>query len=293
MTTAAKNIPDVFKRVERKYLLTPAQYEELLDRMSDRVGDDAFPHSLIQSMYYDTPVHGMICRSLEKPVYKEKLRVRAYGYPTPDSPVYVELKKKFKGIVYKRRVGVSQNAAAAFMAGADYVEAVTAHPLPNPEQHAASLSRKALQIAAEIDACCNRWGRPDPQMMIIVQRDALRSFDGTDVRFTFDHDPLWREHDLGFAPVEGNNQLLPDGRILMEVKFLNAYPLWLANLLTDMQVYPCSYSKYGRAFEASHPRQMPKLVLNTPDYEAELQKGATRAAASPLIFQRPLVAKRA
>ena len=117
MTTAAKNIPDVFKRVERKYLLTPAQYEELLDRMSDRVGDDAFPHSLIQSMYYDTPVHGMICRSLEKPVYKEKLRVRAYGYPTPDSPVYVELKKKYDGVVYKRRASMEAGRAMALLRG--------------------------------------------------------------------------------------------------------------------------------------------------------------------------------
>lgn len=114
------NTPDVFKRVEYKYLLSPRQFDSPTESLADKIRPDEFGGSTISSLYYDTRQFAMINRSLEKPVYKEKPRIRAYGTPEDGDPVYVEPKKKFRGVVYKRRVPLTANAAYAFMGGVSY-----------------------------------------------------------------------------------------------------------------------------------------------------------------------------
>jgi hypothetical protein len=248
-------VQDVFERTEKKYLLTPEQYSFLMRSIQDRLGYDEFGQSLISSLYYDTPDDEMINRSMEKPLYKEKLRVRSYGTPGPQDAVFVELKKKFKGIVYKRRVSMSLTAAEAYMGGMPYLDAITRYPLSDEDRQRECTSAKALQISRELDACKARYTGLRPSMMIITNRVAMRTNDGSDVRITFDVDPIWRDERLSFADGFGGNQLLPDGRIIMEVKCLNAYPLWLARALTAGNIYPVSCSKYGRAYKIAHPAQ--------------------------------------
>lgn len=70
------------KRVEMKYLLDDCTYHVYKNRISDIMRpDDAFPESRIYNIYYDTPDHLLVRRSLDKPLYKEKLRLRTYGLP--------------------------------------------------------------------------------------------------------------------------------------------------------------------------------------------------------------------
>ena len=87
-----------FERYEIKYLLTPQQKELLLRAMQGRMQLDQFGRSTIRNIYYDTDTFRLIRRSLEKPTYKEKLRIRSYRQVRPGDPVFVELKKKCKGI---------------------------------------------------------------------------------------------------------------------------------------------------------------------------------------------------
>lgn len=239
---------DAFKRVERKYLMSTGEFERLMGLLADRFAPDFYAHSRISSLYYDTPAFAMIDRSLEKPLYKEKLRVRAYGTPAPDGVVYVELKKKFDGVVYKRRVGMTSPASRAFLAGMPYEQAVASFPLADAALQEASLAPKALQIAREIRACCERWEGLHPATMIVVERDALHSIDGSDVRLTFDHSPQWRTDNLSFSADATGQELMP-GQVLMEIKCLGAYPLWLAHLLTREHLYSQPCSKYGRAYQ--------------------------------------------
>lgn len=92
-----------FKRHEIKYLITINQYINLMNYLSDKVEKDVFYKSTIYNVYYDTDNFELIRKLIEKPIYKEKLRIRSYDKPTLDSSVYVELKKKYDHIVYKKR----------------------------------------------------------------------------------------------------------------------------------------------------------------------------------------------
>ena len=76
-----------FTRHEKKYLLNESQYEELLKKMRPYVVPDKFSETDISSIYYDTDTYELIRRSIEKPEYKEKLRIRAYGANRTTSPV--------------------------------------------------------------------------------------------------------------------------------------------------------------------------------------------------------------
>lgn len=71
----------VFKRVEKKYRTTPRQRAavEAAARDTGAMAVDAYGRTRITSLYLDTPERAMIARSVEKPLYKEKLRLRAYG----------------------------------------------------------------------------------------------------------------------------------------------------------------------------------------------------------------------
>ena len=98
------NLTYVFERVERKFLLTPSQYEGMMRVLPEYMQADQYGESTILSLYLDTADSLLIRRSLEKPVYKEKLRLRSYGVPGDGDNVFLEVKKKVQGVVYKRRI---------------------------------------------------------------------------------------------------------------------------------------------------------------------------------------------
>ncbi len=249
-----------FERKETKYFLTRAQYNALISRIGTKLENDEYSRSVVSSLYYDTPDRAIINRSLEKPRYKEKLRIRMYDNAKMGEPVYVELKKKFKGIVYKRRVAMSLPAAYAFMDGASYHDAIERFPLLNPEKQLEAYSFKSEQIASEIAYTRDRYHNLRPSMMIITNRLALRTNDGSNVRITFDIDPVWRDRELGFGYGFDGNLLYPDRRIIMEVKGLKAYPLWLVQAFTECNIFPTSSSKYGKAYQTANPTQPPAAI---------------------------------
>ena len=97
---------NVFKRYELKYLLTPAQRDAVLLGIAPYMQLDRYGHTTIRNIYFDTGDYRLIRRSIEKPAYKEKLRVRSYRLVGSDDTVFVELKKKYDGVVYKRRIAL-------------------------------------------------------------------------------------------------------------------------------------------------------------------------------------------
>lgn len=252
-----------FERKEVKYRLNPVQLRTIKQALGAYMAPDEYGQTSITSVYYDTRNRGMISRSLEKPVYKEKLRLRTYGPRSAQAPVFVELKKKHKGIVYKRRIAVSESAAQLFMVGVPYGRAIGRHPLADEALEAESHSAKSLQIAEEIAACVRRNGPVFSSMAILVERVAwaplpdTRGAQAEGVRITFDERIRYR--DL-FAP-EGKRAsvpLLAAGEAIMEVKVPGAYPLWLVRMLDDCKAYPTSFSKYGEAYLACEGKSAPK-----------------------------------
>ena len=110
---------EVFNRYEHKYLLDKDTYEKVIEIMDKHMNLDSYNENhvpyTIANIYYDTEDDFLIRTSLSKPEYKEKLRLRAYGIPDKTSKVYLEIKKKYNGIVNKRRTTLLLGEAYNFI----------------------------------------------------------------------------------------------------------------------------------------------------------------------------------
>lgn len=219
-----------FERYENKYRLSSAQYERFMREARGRLAGDEYGKETICSVYFDTRDFRMIRASIEKPVYKEKLRMRCYGVPTAGSEVFVELKKKYNGVVYKRRVVMSYKQAYDYL-----VKGV------NPGVDG--------QILREIDYALEFYN-PVPVMNISYSRESFYDANDPAVRVTFDGDVRWRASDLGLERGAYGESLLEGGERLMELKTAGAIPIWLCRALSGAGVFPTSFSKYGGAYKA-------------------------------------------
>ncbi len=222
-------VPCSFRRVEKKYLLTPQQYQQVCAGMAAYMEADQYTHYTICNLYYDTEDYALIRASLEKPVYKEKLRMRSYGIPGNRDKVFMELKKKYDGVVYKRRVVMEASAAQRYIS----------HGI-QPEHEE--------QIHHEIDWFM-RFYQPEPRVFIGYEREAYAGIELPDLRITFDTGLRWRTDHLDLRQGQEGNPLLPPDQILMEIKIPGAAPVWLAHLLSEIEAYPTSFSKYGTYYK--------------------------------------------
>lgn len=218
-----------FKRYEKKYMLSPDQLTGMLEGMKPYVRPDEFGRYTICNIYYDTDDFQLIRTSLEKPVYKEKLRMRSYGTPGDGDKVFVELKKKYDGVVYKRRTVMPAADAAAYIHGGQ-----------TPEQE--------NQICHEIDWFMESY-RPVPKVFIGYDRMAFAGLENPDLRITFDTNLRWRDTDLDLRAGDYGSLILPPNQILMEVKIPGAAPVWMAHLLSEIGAFPTSFSKYGTCYK--------------------------------------------
>ena len=217
-----------FKRYELKYVINREQRDALLKAMEGHLALDMFGHSTIRNLYYDTDDWRLVRRSIEKPWYKEKLRLRSYGLADEDSPVYLELKCKAYDTVYKRRVqSTLQGVRQFFESGV---------PLGD-----------GGQISREINAFCSLYDTLAPSCLIIYDRTAYYEPDG-DLRLTIDENPSYRTEDLTLKKSMDGISLLKPGWTILEVKVQEAMPLWLAAILSGGGIRKASFSKYGEAY---------------------------------------------
>ncbi len=219
-----------FKRYELKYLITTKQYEIIKKEMKGHMKEDEHGKSTIQSLYFDTPDYLLIRRSIDKPDYKEKLRLRSYGLATDESKVFLELKKKYNKVVYKRRISMSEAQAI------DYITL--------GKQHVNS------QISREIDYARKLYPNLAPRMLLSYEREAYYENQNHDLRITFDQNILCRNTDVDLHTGIFGNPILPEGYMLMEIKTGQAIPLWLTHVLSTNKIYKTSFSKYGTAYKS-------------------------------------------
>ncbi len=246
---------NTFRRKEVKYLLTPEQYGRVRTALAGPMKPDAYGASVITSTYLDTPDAELIRRSLEKPVYKEKLRIRRYGDTLTDHTMtFVEIKKKYKGVVYKRRVGLNWAATKAMLSGMPYEEVLARFPQDTAAEQAQAEGYTSRQIAAEVSAFMNRYDNLRPAMDIRVVRTAWKLTDKGEAETPFELRVTFDEHMRSFDyahPEEGWQNIASVGAVLMEIKATGAYPLWLTDILAQCGCAPVSFSKYGTAYTNS------------------------------------------
>ena len=220
----------VFKRYELKYMLTQEQKKKVLQAMEPYMTLDKYGRTTIRNIYYDTDNYLLIRRSIDKPAYKEKLRIRSYSQAEPDSTVFVELKKKYQSVVYKRRISLPELEAMEWV---------------NGDHHC----HKHTQISEEVDYFIDYYKTLHPAVFLSYEREAFYSNDGSDFRVTFDDTILCRQEDLSLESEAYGTSLLPEGMVLMEVKCSGGIPLWMTHVLSEEHIYKTSFSKYGTAYK--------------------------------------------
>lgn len=219
----------VFKRYELKYMLTVQQKDKIIEVIKPYMELDRYGKTTIRNLYFDTDTYLLIRRSIEKPEYKEKLRIRSYERADADSTVFVELKKKYKSVVYKRRISLSQQEAIWWI---------------SKEKHCS----KNTQISAEVDYFLDYYKTLKPTVFLSYEREAFYSKDSSDFRITFDDNILFRQENLSLVSDVYGTPLLPKGIVLMEIKCSGGIPLWMTEILSEEHIYKTSFSKYGTAY---------------------------------------------
>lgn len=232
-----------FERLEYKYLITKQQQKKLLEKFPNKIKVDAYGKTDIFNLYFDTQDYRLIRSSIEKPVYKEKLRIRSYGRAAENDPVFIELKKKYKGIVYKRRIEVPFNEAMASLA--------------------TKKTNWANQIGKEIDYVVDHYQSLMPRMFIGYSRIAYYDQGDSDFRVTFDENIKYRLDDLTLNCHNEGALLIDEQHVLMEIKIIGAFPLWLANALSDLKISKSSFSKYGNAYKTCLKRGLIEIEPKT------------------------------
>lgn len=221
---------DIFERYELKYKITSKQKKQILQGIAPYMSLDRYGRTTIRNLYFDTDTFRLIRRSIERPAYKEKLRVRSYSQAEAQTPVFVELKKKYNGIVYKRRIALPERQAMAWLTGE-------------------GVCPQDCQIGKEIDYFLSYYRDLRPAVFLSYEREAYFQRDGGDLRITFDENVLCRETNLSLrSPVYGQHVLSP-GDTLMEIKCSGGLPLWVTSLLSEGHIYKTSFSKYGTAYQ--------------------------------------------
>lgn len=219
----------VFERYEFKYLLTQEQKETVLRAMEQYMTPDQYGRTTIRNIYFDTDNYLLVRRSIDKPAYKEKLRIRSYSRAASDSTVFVELKKKYQSIVYKRRISLPEEEAMEWVCG---------------KRHC----RKHTQISEEVDYFIDHYKTLHPTVFLSYEREAFYSNDSSDLRVTFDDMILSRQEDLSLRSEAYGTPLLPDGKVLMELKCSGGIPMWMTHILSQEHIYKTTFSKYGTAY---------------------------------------------
>ena len=256
----------VFKRYEIKYMVTAEQKARILEAMEPYMEMDRFGRSTVRNIYFDTDDFVLARHSIAKPDFKEKLRVRCYAEADADSTVFMELKRKFDGVVYKRRVGLREADAMRWMAGS------------NDPAVMSGLAAGSPQVTSEIEYFRGLYSGLKPVLYLFYDREAYRMKDGAhaadggaEFRVTFDCNIRCRETGLTLRSEAYGTEMLDEGMFLMELKCPGAIPLWMTEVLSKEHLYKTSFSKYGTAYC--------RFMKETPEERARMIAAAGRVTA--------------
>lgn len=242
-----EKIISVMKRYELKYLLNKNQLHYFMDQISHYMKVDKYGLTSIASIYFDTPDYRLINKSIEKPKYKEKLRLRGYGLVASDKKAFLEVKRKCEGIVYKRRIALLENEAYELISSKE--------------------AKDKSQISRELETFMETYKNLEPKYMIIYDRLAYYQ-DDSDLRITIDMNPRYRTNDLNLHTSMEGTPLIEEGGAILEIKVQHSVPLWLSAILSEGKIYQTSFSKVGTAHILESKKKLERInTLNILNLE--------------------------
>ena len=220
---------ETFERREMKFLLTGSQRAALEKKLAPLVEKESYNRYTICNIFFDTDSFHLITTSIERPPFKQKLRMRTYFDGGKRSDTYLELKKKLNHIVYKRRIPAEDDRFLTDLTGA-------------------LAAMENDNTAREIRYFCSQYPDLAPRIFLSYNRTAYHCISDEALRITFDDNIRWRTTDLNFHSGTYGSPVLEQGQSLMEIKVDNALPVWLSDILTECRVYKTTFSKVGRAY---------------------------------------------
>ena len=236
-------IISVMKRYELKFHLSREQVLYFQRAISKYMKIDKYGITTISSIYYDTPNYRLINRSIEKPLFKEKIRLRKYGNSNDESPLFLEIKRKSEKIVYKRRIVTDKlSVHNFFFLDKDFGD---------------------KQIDRELKAFKDNYGALEAKYLIIYDRTSYYQ-DNSDLRVTLDMNPRYRVDNLEFKDLNNATPLLEKDEAILEVKVQHSIPLWLVEILTKGKIYQTSFSKVGTAHVREMAKKNKEVLVNVP-----------------------------
>lgn len=226
-----------FKRLEKKILIDEEKLPQFIERISEYMDPDEFniggkPYSIC-NLYFDNDNDDVIRYSVSKPKYKEKLRMRSYGVPDENTKVFIELKKKLYGVGTKRRTKLTLSEAKAYLENGEHPKGI-----PYFDE----------RVLCEIDYFIETY-KVYPKVYICYMRNAYFGKEDKKLRITVDREILTRRYDVALDMGMYGEPLLPEGKVLLEVKFDGVVPFWLARLMSELELSFDTFSKYGKEFQ--------------------------------------------
>lgn len=219
---------NIFERVETKYVLSKEEYELLMKKIHKHLNQDEYFKTTICNIYFDTDNYNLINKSIDKPIYKEKVRLRSYNVPSLSDYVFFEIKSKFKGTVYKRRIKIKLS---------DYYNYLINHQYDENNQ-----------IMKEIDYLITRYNLK-PKLMLSYDRTSYYDKDNKNFRITFDQNIRSRDDELNLEYGDAGKLYFDKPMYIMELKSLGSLPIWFTKVLSNLKIYPKSFSKYGNIYK--------------------------------------------
>ncbi len=219
---------NTFLRIEEKFMMNKEQYQQFMKQILKYMEIDEHMKHTISNIYYDTENYDMIRRSIDKPKFKEKIRLRGYGEVGQNTKVFLEVKRKYKDLVYKRRISLKNQEAMRYLGSGI-----------QPENRD--------QIFREIDYTIKRY-QVKPAIFIAYDRISFFGKENSELRLTIDSNLRSRTTDLDLTKGSHGEKYFDKPTYLMEVKIDGAMPIWLGKILGELKIYPCSFSKYGKIY---------------------------------------------
>ena len=218
----------IIDRMEQKYFISFDKYKELMNKIEDKLVKDKYFDERIYNIYFDNDQYEFIIKSLDKPLYKEKVRLRSYTEAKEGTNVFLEIKKKYKGLGNKRRVVIDYK---------DAINYIDNNIIPDTNK----------QIMSELDYTFKK-NNLKPKISLTYDRLSYAFKDDESYRVTFDTNIRYSNKKLDLVNIDDEDSLFNDGYI-MEVKTLKGYPNWFSKVLNELKIYPTSYSKVGEAYK--------------------------------------------
>lgn len=231
---------NTFKRREMKFLLNEEQCCRIKKAISELVTEDEFGPHTIMNIYLDNRNNDLIRKSLGKPLYKEKVRLRCYGTAAgDDSEAFLEIKKKFRGLTYKRRLNGTYRELFEYINGGE----------PPKNQG---------QVFEEVDFLIKKM-LLKPKIVICYDREAYYGNNDREFRLTLDGNIRYRRNNLDFRNGSDGIFLSTQPFRVLEVKSVGAIPLEIVKILSELKIYHGSFSKYGSIYSSEVAKKFQKM----------------------------------